>query len=153
MDKMRSGADLMTPGLTLGPPFASGAKTGAVVGVASADSPSVPIWIGTCEIDVCKLGRVQGMKGVAVTGVQWVGDEVWNWSAVSGEKGGIEPPERIEGWERADEDEELAGGVGGLEIEEEGGVALSAEETGEVEEVEDAAAAPEEAVEPTTKGE
>lgn len=130
VEKLRAGADLMTPGLAGGPPWPEGAKEGAVVAVAGLEKQSVPIWVGVCKIDITALGRVQGMKGAAVEGLHWVGDEVWNWSQTG--DGGRAPPDRIEGWEAV-----LAGvgdGVNDLhinqddddddDIQEDGGVAL-----------------------------
>ncbi|KIX09129.1 uncharacterized protein Z518_00207 [Rhinocladiella mackenziei CBS 650.93] len=97
VEKLRTGADLMTPGLVGGPPWPDAAKIGAVVAVAGLERPSVPIWVGTCKIDVSSLGRVQGAKGAAVEGVHWEGDEIWNWSQAG--TGGRSAPRTIEGWE------------------------------------------------------
>ena len=130
MEKLKTGADLMTPGLVGGPPWPEDAKPGAVVAVAGLEKSNVPVWIGTCKIDVSALDRVQGMKGAAVEGLHWVGDEVWSWSQTGG--GGRAAPDSIDGWESkssgiengmshleiddADEDED--------EIQEDGGVSL-----------------------------
>ena len=86
----------MTPGLAGGPPFPRAAKKGALVAIASTEAPSVPVAVGTCEIDVSALGRVQGSKGHAVRILHWAGDELWAWSA-SGKPGGA-PPASVEGW-------------------------------------------------------
>lgn len=94
--KLRTGADLMTPGLANGPPYPQGAKKGAMVAVASLERPSVPLVVGVCEVDVSSLQSVVGAKGHAVRTVTWYGDELWAWGA-SGRKG-IEPPESIEAW-------------------------------------------------------
>lgn len=134
VEKLQAGADLMTPGLMGGPPWPEGAKQGAVVAVAGLGSESVPMWVGVCKIDVSALGRVQGMKGAAVEGLHWCGDEIWNWSQTG--NGGGRAPERIEGWfeqnrsleesvnqlELDDEDEE--------EAQEDGGVSLDASTAG-----------------------
>jgi len=129
VDKLRTGADLMTPGLVGGPPWPEGAKTGAVVAVAGIEKDSVPIWVGTCKIDISSLGRVQGAKGAAVEGVHWEGDELWSWSQTG--VGGRPSPDRIDGWDsRA---EELGEAVRNLDVEDDdddqtqdqGGVAIA----------------------------
>ncbi|KAI1619476.1 hypothetical protein EDD37DRAFT_643162 [Exophiala viscosa] len=127
VEKLRTGADLMTPGLVGGPPWPERAKQGTVIAVAGLEKPSVPIWVGICKIDISSLGRVQGSKGAAVEGVHWEGDELWNWSQTG--SGGRAPPERIEDWEPTPEGVEE--GVGKLDLEDddeddaqEGGVAL-----------------------------
>lgn len=104
VSKLQSGADLMTPGLANGPPFPSGAKKNAVVAIASLESPSVPVAVGVCEIDVSSLQQVQGAKGHAVRTVHWAGDELWGWSA-SG-KPGATSPEAIDAWLEDDDVEE-----------------------------------------------
>lgn len=86
----------MTPGLARGPPFPERAVKNAIVAVASLDSPSVPMFVGICEIDVSRLEKVQGMKGHAVKGVHWLGDELWNWSEAG--TGGRPAPDELEGW-------------------------------------------------------
>ena len=96
VDKMRGGADLMTPGLTLGPPFPVKATKGAIVAIASYENPSVPVVVGECEIDVAGLTSVRGSKGHAVRGLHWHGDEIWSWSRNS--RPGTDPPDRLEGW-------------------------------------------------------
>ncbi|OQN99652.1 hypothetical protein B0A48_14794 [Cryoendolithus antarcticus] len=113
--KLRGGADLMTPGLARGPPFPKKARKGAVVGVASLERPSVPVSVGVCEIDVSALEQVQGAKGHAMETLHWAGDELWSYS--TGARPGQEPPEAIEGWQRATDGDELS--VGGLIIDEE----------------------------------
>lgn len=106
----------MTPGLANGPPFPSGAVKGAAVAVASLDTPTVPVFVGVCEIDVSALGEVQGTKGHAVRGLHWEGDELWAWSSSS--RPGQPSPEYLEGWdeERIKDVEE---GVGELTLKEE----------------------------------
>ncbi|KPI36447.1 Translation machinery-associated protein 64 [Cyphellophora attinorum] len=96
IEKLQTGADLMTPGLFGGPPWPERASPGAVVAVAGMQNDTVPVWVGTCKIDVSALGRVQGMKGAAVEGIHWKGDELWTWSQ-SG-VGGRAAPTAIEGW-------------------------------------------------------
>jgi len=97
VEKLQTGADLMTPGLVGGPPWPAAAKKGSVVAVAGLEKPTVPVWVGVCKIDICDLGPVQGAKGAAVEGVHWEGDEIWNWSQTGG--GGRPAPQTIEDWE------------------------------------------------------
>ncbi|KAL4964484.1 putative RNA binding protein Ligatin/Tma64 [Aspergillus stella-maris] len=97
MGKLRSGADLMTPGLANEPPFDQRAVKGAVVAVAGLDRETVPLFVGVCEIDVSALGEVQGTKGHAVRGLQWEGDELWAWSPSS--RPGVPAPDYLEGWD------------------------------------------------------
>lgn len=132
LTKMQGGADLMTPGLTRGPPFPAKATKGAVVAVASLQKPSVPQWVGVCEIDVASLRQVQGAKGHAVRGQHWAGDEIWGWSP-SG-KAGAAAPERIDGWDVNESAAAVTAGVGSLRLEgddddeeeeEAGGVSIS----------------------------
>ncbi|EOD52216.1 putative rna binding protein ligatin protein [Neofusicoccum parvum UCRNP2] len=89
VEKIQGGADLMTPGLQNGPPFPQKAKKGAVVAVASLESPTVPVTVGVCEIDVSALQQVQGARGHALheTGLK------------DGEDGGVQldPAQRAEG--------------------------------------------------------
>lgn len=96
MQKLRGGADLMTPGLGHGPPFPPSAVKEAIVAVASLEDPSVPLMVGVCEIDVASLTNVRGEKGRAVSGFHWQGDELWNWSL--GGKAGSPPPSHLPGW-------------------------------------------------------
>lgn len=130
VNKLRGGADLMTPGLA-GPPFPPHAKKGAVVAVASLESPSVPVVIGRCAIDVSSLTTTQGAKGHAVETFHWAGDDLWNWST-SGRPGAT-APEECAGWV-PDDSEELAAATqkasleDGRDVEEEGGVSLLGEE-------------------------
>ncbi|KAF2491644.1 RNA binding protein-like protein Ligatin/Tma64 [Lophium mytilinum] len=128
VEKLQSGADLMTPGLQRGPPFPAKAKQGAVVAIASLESPTVPMVVGRCEIDVSALQKVQGAKGHAVQTFHWAGDEIWAWSS-GGRPGGL-APEHLEGWDVGGEDGELVQQAQEMELEdgdEEGGVELSAE--------------------------
>lgn len=127
LTKMQSGADLMTPGLTHGPPFPAKATKGATVAVASIQKPSVPQWVGVCEIDVASLQQVQGAKGHAVRGQHWAGDEIWAWSP-SG-KAGEASPEQIDGWDVSKDASSIQSGVENLAIDdpednEVGGVSL-----------------------------
>ncbi|KAL4978393.1 hypothetical protein BDW66DRAFT_19223 [Aspergillus desertorum] len=124
MGKLRSGADLMTPGLANKPPFDERAVKGAVVAVASLDRVTVPLFVGICEIDISALGEVRGAKGHAVRGIQWEGDELWAWSPSS--RPGAPAPEYLKGWDEAEE-EGTAGveeKVGGLELEDNDGQAV-----------------------------
>ncbi|KAL9110984.1 MAG: hypothetical protein Q9227_004599 [Pyrenula ochraceoflavens] len=143
VEKLQTGADLMTPGLAGGPPFPNRATRNAIVAVASTDAPTVPKFLGICEIDVSQLQHVQGAKGHAVNGVHWEGDEIWAWSQTG--TGGRPGPADIEGWGIKDAEN----GVKSLALEEneddedgeEGGASLEevgkpngklAEELGEV---------------------
>ncbi|OAP65718.1 hypothetical protein AYL99_01690 [Fonsecaea erecta] len=129
VEKLRTGADLMTPGLVGGPPWPEAAKPGSVVAVAGLKKPTVPLWVGTCKIDISSLGKVQGAKGAAVEGVHWEGDEIWSWSQFG--SGGRAAPETIDGWDFPAGD--IQDGVERLDLEEsdddddvqeEGGVTL-----------------------------
>ena len=115
VSKLQGGADLMTPGLTRGPPFPSKARKGAVVAVASIQKPSVPQWVGICEIDIATLQQVQGAKGHAVRAQHWAGDDLWAWSP-SG-KPGLSAPENIEGWDVDDRSAAIVAGVQSLDVE------------------------------------
>lgn len=97
LQKLRAGADLMTPGLAHGPPFPPRATKGSVVAIASVEKPSVPMVVGICEIDVSSLQVVRGAKGHAVRGEHWDGDEIWAWSQSNGAGG--KAPEVVDGWE------------------------------------------------------
>ncbi|OJJ49870.1 hypothetical protein ASPZODRAFT_128424 [Penicilliopsis zonata CBS 506.65] len=114
MGKLRGGADLMTPGLANEPPFPDRAVRGAVAAVSSLDRPTVPLFVGICEIEVAALGDVQGTKGHAVRGVHWEGDELWAWSSSS--RPGRPAPEYLQGWE--EEVEEVGQAVGEMTLEE-----------------------------------
>ncbi|KAF2728192.1 eukaryotic translation initiation factor SUI1 family protein [Polyplosphaeria fusca] len=126
VEKLQGGADLMTPGLQRGPPFPKKATKGAVVAIASLEAPTVPMAVGTCEIDVSALEKVQGVKGHAVQTFHWAGDEIWSWSNTG--TPGIEPPELIEGWDEKEEtDAALSSQTEDLDItDQEGGVNLNA---------------------------
>jgi translation initiation factor 2D len=119
----------MTPGLAGGPPFPAKAKKGAVVAVASAQSPTVPLMVGVCEVDVSALGRVQGAKGHAVQNIHWSGDELWSWSATG--NSGREAPSQLAGWfEDEDEVEDLKAQTAALDLQDDeddmdGGVPLT----------------------------
>ncbi|KAL2678723.1 hypothetical protein Neosp_009474 [[Neocosmospora] mangrovei] len=98
-EKLTHGSDLMIPGLIKAPSaeWDSRAKTGSVVAVAGMQKDTVPLWIGTCQVDICNLPpSVRGQKGVAVKALHWAGDEVWSWRPLG--SGGQAPPESIEGW-------------------------------------------------------
>ncbi|KAL1601560.1 hypothetical protein SLS60_006475 [Paraconiothyrium brasiliense] len=126
VEKLQGGADLMTPGLQRGPPFPKKATKGAVVAIASLESPTVPMAVGTCEIDVSSLGSVQGMKGHAVSTFHWAGDELWSWNPAG--KPGSEPPASLQGWDDENEDTALAAQIAGMDLQDdqEGGIALNA---------------------------
>ncbi|KAL9097680.1 MAG: hypothetical protein Q9165_000006 [Trypethelium subeluteriae] len=126
VQKLQGGADLMTPGLA-GPPFPSKATKDSLVAIASIDSPSVPMAVGTCEIDISRLGSVEGQKGHAVRTVHWCGDEIWAWSTNG--RAGSTAPEHLDGWdEHVANKSDLAQRVEGLDLGEEdgdeGGVSL-----------------------------
>lgn len=139
LQKLRTGAPLMTPGLQRGPPFPSKATKDSIVAVASLEKPSVPLVVGICEIDVATLDQVQGAKGHAVRGEHWDGDEIWSWSPAG--KPGRSAPEQIEGWDVDADEAGLGEDVKQLGLEdqdddtEDGGVPLGddAERTGKVE--------------------
>ncbi|KAI9815777.1 MAG: hypothetical protein M1827_002173 [Pycnora praestabilis] len=96
LQKLRGGADLMTPGLARGPPFPANAIKNAIVAIATLENPSVPMAVGVCDIDVSALKAVQGEKGRAVRSMHWDGDELWAWN--TGGKPGGTAPEHIDGW-------------------------------------------------------
>ncbi|KAK8054774.1 hypothetical protein PG993_000001, partial [Apiospora rasikravindrae] len=131
--KLSHGSDLMIPGLvkSRGATWDARAKKGAVVAVAGLRRDTVPMWVGTCDVDVSRLGNdLRGQKGVAIKGLHWAGDEVWSWRPLG--SGGREAPDALEGWQglmedmtsavkdmKLDDDEEEEEGDEG------GGVALS----------------------------
>ena len=127
VQKLKGGADLMTPGLARGPPFPERAKKGAVVAVASLEKPTVPVAVGVCEIDVSALQKVQGERGHAVENMHWAGDELWSFS--TNDRPGRQAPDEIEGWGRAHDANVLAEKAGNMDLEDgddEGGVSLAA---------------------------
>lgn len=96
---LRHGADLMIPGLVKAPntKWDSRARVGSIVAVAGTRSDTVPVWVGSCQLDVSSLpDNVRGQKGVAVKAIHWAGDECWRWRALG--SGGQEPPDSVEGW-------------------------------------------------------
>ena len=123
----------MTPGLA-GPPFPGGARKNALVAIASVETPSVPVAVGTCVIDVADLQTTQGAKGHAVETFHWAGDELWDWST-SGRPGSASPAE-IPGWLGTSQDS-LPGLVGRMTLDDEedqadeaeGGVSLDSSNT------------------------
>jgi translation initiation factor 2D len=100
ISKLQGGADLMTPGLLGGPPFPTKATKGAIVAIASTDSPSVPLVVGYCEIDISALQKTQGEKGHAVRSITWLGDELWAWSTTG--QSGREAPDALDAWTASD---------------------------------------------------
>lgn len=98
----------MIPGL-IGPPFPTGATKGRLVAIASSESPTVPLVVGVCEINVSGLTRVVGEKGKAVRVVHWVGDEIFNYGGTGGKI-----PENLE-WR--DEVSEAAKELRGVSLE------------------------------------
>jgi translation initiation factor 2D len=129
VEKMQAGADLMTPGLQRGPPFPQKATKGAIVAVASLEAPTVPMAVGTCEIDVSALQQVQGVKGQAVSTFHWAGDELWSWSSTG--KPGSEPPDALPAWDdEAEQDTSLADRTAAVNLDDqEGGITLEADPT------------------------
>jgi translation initiation factor 2D len=127
VEKLQGGADLMTPGLQRGPPFPKRATKGAIVAIASLETPSVPMAVGTCAIDVSSLDSVQGKKGHAVQTFHWAGDELWSWSSSS--KPGTEAPEYIGGWDEDKQEEtSLAAQAAAMDLgDDDGGVALDSD--------------------------
>ncbi|KAL8898312.1 MAG: hypothetical protein Q9207_006771 [Kuettlingeria erythrocarpa] len=105
LQKLRGGADLMTPGLARGPPFPSGAVKHSIVAVASLEQPTVPMVVGTCQIDVAALQEVTGAKGRAVRGEHWHGDEIWAWSTSGGT--GRPAPVDLPEWDSSIEENSL----------------------------------------------
>lgn len=99
-DKLRQGADLMIPGLVKarGTQWDRRATKGSIVAVAGMTRDTVPLWVGTCEVDVSQLGDdFRSQKGIAVKGLHWEGDEVWSWATVAG-AGGQAGPSSLDGW-------------------------------------------------------
>lgn len=128
LQKLRTGADLMTPGLARGPPFPSKARENSIVAIASIEKPSVPRVVGECDINVASLRQVQGAKGRAVRGHHWEGDEIWAWS--QGGKPGGEAPDMIDGWDLELESKELNEGNDNISIgdqDDDGGVLLDSQ--------------------------
>jgi translation initiation factor 2D len=124
--KLQNGADLMTAGIARGPPFPPRATKNAIVAVAKLEAPSVPLFVGVCEIHVAGLEKVEGAKGRAVSGVHWAGDELWGWS--SSAKPGVDAPTYLDGWD--DQVGDIENGTKELDSDgedgqEEGGVALN----------------------------
>ncbi|KAL7270727.1 hypothetical protein RUND412_006553 [Rhizina undulata] len=116
IEKIKTGADLMVPGL-IGPPFPRTAKEGRLVAIASSESPTVPLAVGVCELDISTLHHVVGEKGKAVRIVHWVGDEIYNYGGAGGKV-----PEFLKWGNEEDEDldEDLAEEMGGVKLEEDG---------------------------------
>ncbi|KAH7117745.1 eukaryotic translation initiation factor SUI1 family protein [Dendryphion nanum] len=125
VEKLQGGADLMTPGLQRGPPFPPKATKGAIVAIASLEAPTVPMAVGTCEIDVSALEKVQGQKGHAVQTFHWAGDELWSWSSTGNP--GTDPPDFLSGWDTEENSEkELVGKAAALDLadDQDGGISL-----------------------------
>lgn len=99
-EKLRQGADLMIPGLVKarGTKWDQRATRGSIVAVAGMTRDTVPVWVGTCEVDISQFGDdFRSQKGIAVKGLHWEGDEIWNWATVSG-AGGKAAPAGLDGW-------------------------------------------------------
>ncbi|KAM9899240.1 hypothetical protein OXX79_005840 [Metschnikowia pulcherrima] len=69
-------ANLLLPGCI--PPFDKRALRGALVGVASYDSPTVIKAIGTCSLNLTQFDDVQDRQGTAVTIIHRIEDELFN---------------------------------------------------------------------------
>ncbi|KAM9936266.1 hypothetical protein OXX80_004165 [Metschnikowia pulcherrima] len=69
-------ANLLLPGCI--PPFDKRALRGALVGVASYDSPTVIQAIGTCSLNLTQFDDVQDRQGTAVTIIHRIEDELFN---------------------------------------------------------------------------
>ncbi|KAI0470043.1 hypothetical protein GGR56DRAFT_150539 [Xylariaceae sp. FL0804] len=96
-EKLKNGSDLMIPGLfkPRETSWDARAKTGSVAAVAGIQKDTVPLWVGTCEVDICRLGSdVRVQKGVAVKALHWAGDELWAWRSIG--SGGDEPPDGLD---------------------------------------------------------
>ncbi|KAL4731765.1 hypothetical protein ACLX1H_000749 [Fusarium chlamydosporum] len=140
-EKLKQGADLMVPGLVKarGSAWDKRATTGAVVAVAGLQNDTVPVWVGTCQIDVRSLpDDLRGQKGAAIKALHWAGDECWNWKSLG--TGGIEPPSALEGWNGLGV--ELASQLGKVSLEDESQAAESSsnaqlEESHETDEVDE----------------
>ena len=78
----------------------------------------MPVWVGVCEIDVSTLGNVHGVKGKAVEGLHWAGDQVWSWSLGREDvsSGGREVPQSLQGWGQELAEEALATKVANLDL-------------------------------------
>lgn len=116
-EKLTHGSDLMIPGLfkEKATSWDPRATTGAVVAVAGISKDTVPMWVGTCETDVSKLGDdLRGHKGVAVKGLHWAGDELWTWKPVG--SGGQKTPDHLDGWKGLTQD--VANAVSGITLKE-----------------------------------
>lgn len=100
-EKLRQGADLMIPGLVKarGSKWDQRATKGSIVAVAGMTKDTVPVWVGTCYIDISQLAddNFRSQKGIAVKGLHWEGDEIWNWATVAG-AGGKPGPATVDGW-------------------------------------------------------
>lgn len=100
-EKLRQGADLMIPGLVKarGSKWDQRATKGSVVAVAGMTKDTVPVWVGTCDIDISQLGdeNFRSQKGIAVKGLHWEGDDIWNWATIAG-AGGKAGPDTVDGW-------------------------------------------------------
>ena len=116
VEKLKTGADLMTPGLFGGPPWPERAKKNAIVAVANLDKPTVPVWVGVCEIDISSLGSVRGEKGKAIDGIHWAGDELYRWSSSSAITTGREAPDALQGWGDELADDRLAEDTAELDL-------------------------------------
>ncbi|ODQ83161.1 hypothetical protein BABINDRAFT_159606 [Babjeviella inositovora NRRL Y-12698] len=69
-----NGADLMLPGTV--PPFDHRATKGAVVAIADTENPTVPMAVGTCNLNLPQFDKVVGRVGVAVDVIHHIGDEL-----------------------------------------------------------------------------
>ncbi|KAI5463130.1 hypothetical protein BGZ63DRAFT_471269 [Mariannaea sp. PMI_226] len=98
-EKLKLGSDLMISDLLKAPDakWDVRARIGSLFAVASIRKDTVPLWIGTCQVDIYSLGDdLQGQKGVAIKALHWVGDECWSWKGRG--IGGQQPPDALKGW-------------------------------------------------------
>ncbi|PVH17273.1 uncharacterized protein CXQ87_000157 [Candidozyma duobushaemuli] len=75
IEKLTTNANLMLPGSI--PPFDSRATRGALVGIASYQTPTVVKAIGHCSLNLTQFDNVQGRQGTAVTVIHVIEDELF----------------------------------------------------------------------------
>lgn len=75
IEKLTTNANLMLPGSI--PPFDLRATRGALVGIASYQTPTVVKAIGHCSLNLTQFDNVQGRQGTAVTVIHVIEDELF----------------------------------------------------------------------------
>lgn len=75
IEKLTTNANLMLPGSI--PPFDPRATRGALVGIASYQTPTVVKAIGHCSLNLTQFDNVQGRQGTAVTVIHVIEDELF----------------------------------------------------------------------------